>query len=68
MYVVEFTNRRNKKEVVTAKTERQAVAVGKAWSISETFVVYLDGRKHVEYRNGFPVSVQANCKQNASKS
>lgn len=51
-YTVEFLNRRKKKEIVTADTERKAVAIGKTWSIRENFNIYQEGKLIAIFKDG----------------
>lgn len=57
-YKVEITNRRGKTEIIEASSERQAIAIGKSWSVRETFKLYKGGELLEVYLDGKPLSQQ----------
>ena len=57
-YSVRFINRRCKTEIVEASSERQAIAIGKSWSVRETFKLYKGGELLEVYVDGKPLSQQ----------
>lgn len=55
---VTFTNRRKKKETIEAYTLKQAIAIGKSWSVRENFKLYKGGELLEVYVDGKPLSQQ----------
>lgn len=57
---VRFINRKGQAEAIEANNLRQAVAIGKSWSVRETFAIYDEGIKVTEFRNGSEVGKEVN--------
>ena len=57
-YSVRFINRKGKTEIIEAASERQAIAIGKSWSVRENFKLYKGGELLEVYVNGKPLSQQ----------
>lgn len=56
---VTFTNRRKKKETIDAYTLKQAIAIGKSWSVDNSFKIYdMRGQLVDIYVDGKPLSQQ----------
>ena len=57
-YKVKLTNRKGKTEIVEARDERQAIAIGKSWSVRENFKLYKGGELLEVYVDGKPLLQQ----------
>lgn len=57
-YKVKLTNRKGKTEIIEASSERQAIAIGKSWSVRETFKLYRGGELLEVYVDGKPLLQQ----------
>lgn len=55
-YKVKITNRKGKTEIIEASSERQAIAIGKSWSVRGTFKLYKSGELLEVYVDGKPFS------------
>lgn len=55
-YSVRFINRKGKTEIVEARDERQAIAIGKSWSVRENFKLYKGGELQEVFMDGKPFS------------
>lgn len=57
-YSVRFINRKGKAEIIEASSKRQTIAIGKSWSVRETFKLYKGGELLAVYVDGKPSSQQ----------